>query len=380
MYLMKPLLYIVFIFTLYACIEPYEPDIEGYENLLVVDGLITNQAGPYQIRLTRSFPYKGGTEKLETEATVKVKDINNKEYIFEEITGGTYQNIDESFIGEIGNSYKLSIVTVEGNIYESDYEDLKKPIPIDTIYYQFKSNEYNDITGLQIFIDTHDDENKTWYYGWTYSETWEIRTPYILYYTAAASRPRRQVCYSNAVSNELLIGSSSNNTKDILKMQPVYFINYDNNRLRYTYSGLIKQYTLNEKSYTYLKELKKINEEGGTLYDASPASLNGNIHNITHSEEPVLGIFQVSGITEKRIFIKNEEVPLNGIIPTGFEDCENVLVPIGDTITIDSLLNKEFMVIMDTLSEPTRLEFASSIVCFDCIYSGSFIKPYFWPE
>lgn len=59
------------------------------------------------------------------------------------------------------------------------------------------------------------------------------------------------------------------------------------------------QYTIDENTYYYLKELKQYNEEVGTLYDAPPSPLYGNICNVNDENEPVQGIFNVGSGSQK---------------------------------------------------------------------------------
>ncbi len=44
---------IIFLFTVFlltTCIDPYTPNLSGYESLLVVDGQITNENSSYTVR------------------------------------------------------------------------------------------------------------------------------------------------------------------------------------------------------------------------------------------------------------------------------------------------------------------------------------------
>lgn len=37
-----------------ACRDEFMPDVDKYDNLLVVDGMITNEPGPYKIKISRT--------------------------------------------------------------------------------------------------------------------------------------------------------------------------------------------------------------------------------------------------------------------------------------------------------------------------------------
>jgi hypothetical protein len=371
-----PILLILFCMAITeSCIEPYAPDIGDYENLLIVDGLITNLKGPYEVTLARSFAYDGGLQRNVSGAAVKVIDNLNNEYVFDEISVGVYQNNDTSFIGIIGNEYKLSVITKDGSAYETEFQELKSSIIIDSVYYQYKPSSDGEVKGIQIYTDSHDPDNSTWYYGWTYEEAWEFKVPYV----QLKSQGTLQTCYKTNSSNELMIGTSENNASDQLKLHPLYYISYNNNRLRFKYCALLRQYSISKSVYKYLSELKKINEQGGSLYDAAPSALRGNVYNINDENETVLGMFQVSGVTEKVFFINGSDLRENGFIPHGFEYCERYVVEADDSVTIQDYLDGGMM-IMDRLTDPPRVEIVTGPLCFDCTLSGTLEKPDFWIE
>ena len=357
-----------------GCIEPYEPHIADYENLLVIDAMITNQEGPYTIRLNRSYSYDGNHSQNVRNAVITVRDNHDNEYNFREIYGGLYQNSDSSFRGKIGYSYMIHIETETGEIYESDFEELKEPIPIDSIYYQYEPVQETSLKGIQIYLNTHDPENETWYYAWTYKETWEFAAPLVSY-------KYPQTCFRDNSSLEFIIGSSIKNNKDELKRQPVYYVDYNSDRLRIKYSTLLQQYSLTEENYLYLSELKRINESGGTLYDAPPTSLSGNVFNINNPKEAVLGLFQVSGVSEKRLFIDNESLPDKGVIPKMPQDCDVIYILASDTIAIaEEISNGYFIAGYLGDGESAQVELINQYRCIDCRESGTAVKPDFWED
>ena len=146
---------------------------------------------------------------------------------------------------------------------------------------------------------------------------------------------------------------------------PIFYIDYNSTRLRFGYSGMVQQYSLSETVYKYLAELKKINESGGSLYDAAPSALRGNVVNVNDAKEAVLRVFKVSGISEKRFFVKESDLPHRGIIPDGFSSCDLLAVPLSDTVRLDSLLNVGWE-IMDTNFFPRYLNVVNYLECFDC--------------
>ena len=62
----------------------------------------------------------------------------------------------------------MHITTKNGKEYASDYSVVRTTPEIDSISW------LRDNGGVRIYINTHDDQNKTKYYRWSYSETWEF--------------------------------------------------------------------------------------------------------------------------------------------------------------------------------------------------------------
>lgn len=361
-----------------SCVAPFEPEIDKYDNVLVVEGLITNLPGSCKVKLSHTYPYNGRKFKTESGARVIITDNRGNETIFPETEVGEYVPASQNYAGIIGRQYKISIETAAGELFHSEFEEMKDPVEIGDIYFNYveKENGYN---GIQLYVDTFDPLNKSFYYSWDYKETWEFWVPYV---SRSVFLTEMKICYKNASSRKFLIESTKDYINDKVVGFPIIFIDNSTNRLSVKYSLLVTQYVLTENTYMFYKNLKNINENVGTLFDRTPIILVGNIRNTLHPEQPVLGNFQVSGASEKRIFIYKENLPSQLIIPTEYEHCETkVLSVINDSFLLDSLLNESWAV-MDTLTEPAEQDtffgLANSRSCFDCTTAGDIEMPNFW--
>ena len=362
-----------------GCTIPFEPEVDKYENLLVVEGLLTNMPGSCKVKLSHTYAYGGRKYKTEPGAQVKIIDDLGNETILIEKESGQYFPEDTNFAGIVGIKYKISIQTADGELYHSEFEELKQPVEIGDIYYSYV-DKGNGLNGLQLYLDTYDPLEKSFYYLWEYKETWEFWVPYV---PRSVFLPEMKICYKNAVSRRFLFESTKNYINDKVIGFPIIFIDNTTNRLSVKYSILVTQYIMTENTYLFYKNLRNINENVGTLFDRTPITLVGNIRNTNNPEKPVLGNFQVSGASEKRIFILASDLPPELVIPTEYEKCEARLYDAKrDKIQIDSLII-EGWAIMDTLvedldPEDTLFGVVNSRSCFDCKTAGDINMPVFW--
>jgi len=374
------LLAAVLIIVMHRCIYPFEPVIDKYENLLVVDGLLTNIPGNCFVKLSRTYKYDEKPDSVETGARVMIIDDLGIETQLKEFEAGVYLPEDTLFAGETGRIYRVQVTTLNGEILESTPEELKEPVDIEEIYFEYL-DKGNGIQGLQLYLDTYDSRKKSFYYSWDYEETWEISVPF---QSLSEYLPEMKICYRNSSSRKIFIQSTKEYSDDRIIKYPLFFVGNTTNRLMIKYSVLVRQYVLTEKTYEFFSDLKEINENTGTLFDRTPVILIGNMINKLYPDKPVLGNFQISGASELRIFINRDNLPPQMNVATEYEFCKADLVSKkNESFRLDSLLHTGWIV-MDTIYEPdkqdTLIGLANSRSCFDCTLNGDIVKPDFWDE
>ncbi|MBN2174971.1 MAG: DUF4249 family protein, partial [Bacteroidales bacterium] len=127
-----------------SCTEEYWPDLgEKYDELLVVEGMVTNAPGPYTIKLTQSTSIRYPREIPLTGYGVIISDNAGNSETLTETEEGTYTTAPGGIQGVVGRSYKLTIHGLNGTTYESGFEKLTPPVAIDTLYpvVEFRENE-----------------------------------------------------------------------------------------------------------------------------------------------------------------------------------------------------------------------------------------------
>lgn len=246
-----------------------------------------------------------------------------------------------------------------------------KPVPvIDSLYYEKmtlkpKDEEYVAQEGCQVYLNTYDPENKTKFYRWEYSETWEFRLPYNV--------PNR-VCWISANSDKINIRNTSVFAEDRVTRYPLNFISNQTDRLRVKYSIRVNQYALTEDEYLYWEKLQNVAEQVGGLYDITPAAIPSNIFCTNDPKENVLGYFSVSAETSKRIFIKDY---FSGVVNLYTNCATDTIIGTGP---IPNLGISVWVIFNDIDGAPPTRILTDTKGCADCSVRGTTVEPAFWKE
>ena len=317
---LKNIILIILLAVVFSrCTEIYNPVINTNTKALVVEGMITNEAGPFNIKLTTAVPFtldSVSNSRFVTGAKVLVIDKYTSRTTLSEVGRGNYM-LPTSFKSKIGNSYKLHIETTDGNIYESGFEVLLQPQIYDSIrgYYASQSymdqnNNYLSTDGGDIRVDlfgsapkaatpplSRFEANVTVQY--TYEEATTDTTTWHWFYfgwkkfdinTVENITDERSVAAGTVIKNHSIGFVPFGLTGYGLDMPPLTNINY--------YYLRFKQYTINTNSYNFYKGANNQLSSSGKLFDPVTAQLYGNMKCINNPSKIVLGLFEVSSVTQ----------------------------------------------------------------------------------
>jgi hypothetical protein len=365
--------------------EPYIPEISKYEDLLVVDGIITDGPGPYKVRLSRSFKYSDTEGFPEQQAVVLIRDDQANVATLLETAPGVYETTDQDFRGIIGRKYQLYVETSDQQKWGSEFVELKKIPEIERVYAEFgdRIGKKEVEEGFQIYVDTYDPDNQTRYYRYDFVETWEFVVPYPSYYIVQNSLLRFRTekvgnCWKTIASDEIIVTTSENMQSDLIKRFPVHFVSTGSNRLGIRYSILVRQYSLSREAYVYWEQIKAVNQELGTLFDKQPSQIRGNIYNLDEPEIPVIGFFEATSVDTARLFITRSEIPPETKMISEFARCMYDYLVIWKNNFLEYDKRGYCMVLDDFSSGPGGLGIVKPFECCDCNLTGSNIRPSFW--
>jgi hypothetical protein len=373
----------------YTCKKPYNPGVINSPNsYFVVEGVINNGSDSTIVKLSKT---------VNISSSIITSGVDNCTVQVEGEGGATYQLIPQGngyyvlpqLSLDVSKKYRLHIKTGDSKEYASDYVEVKKTPAIDSVGFQVKDNM------LQLYANTHDAANATRYYRWAYDETWRFHAKYqsnfIVDHQYGYINPRsaseaNYYCFAGDKSSTIVLGSSAKLSQDVIFQQPITTIASTSEKIEMRYSILLKQYALTKEAYQFWENLKKNTEQLGSIFDAQPSQLIGNIHNLKDANEPVIGFISVTNVQTKRVFIDNLDVP-NTWRTTYPYDCgppDSALYvnpKTGSNDVQSMIINGGAIPVQAITSQIKIIGFTySSVECTDCTIRGRVATPSFWIE
>jgi hypothetical protein len=377
----KNILYLFYLVLLLSnCVQEFNPPSQGYDNLLVIEAFLSDSEDPFEVKLSRSTPIDTSAFIPESGASVRLSSDSGEEYaLVESVDPGVYL-YNGPIHAQIGKSYQIHVGTRNGNQYESSMVTMRETPEIDSVSFRFEEQASASLKGVQIYIDTHDPANNTWYYRWEWDEAWMFQTPYDSYliWDNGQILPRDErinTCWKFGRSTSIDLSTTKNLSVDNISDYPLLYVSDQSDRLKLKYSINVKQYALSEESYNYWLELQKATESLGTLFDPQPTIVQGNIYNINDESDLVLGYFDASSVREKRIFITRGGLPPMRL-PNYYAVCTDSIVSRG---AIQEMEDQNWLLVSETTNEAGFPAYLMSYPwCIDCTLHGTNKRPDFW--
>lgn len=390
----KILILIAVIFT--GCKKAYNPPAISSDNsYLVVEGVINSGGDSTIIKLSRTVKLSATIAiNPEQNAQLVVQSDQNVSYYLTETTKGYY--VSSGLNLNSNSKYRLIIKTQNGEQYVSDYVPVLNSPPIDSVTYTVQNN------GVSILVNTHDPNNKTRYYRWDYNETWRFHSDFDSYFKSNGdtvlfrdfATDQIYTCWHTDTSSSIILNNSARLVNDIISSSPVGFIPSTSEKIVNEYCITLKQYALTSEAYSFWQNLQKNTEQLGSIFDAQPSQLSGNIHCTNNPALQVIGYVSVGTFSSQRKFIFNRNLP--AWLPPKTNDscyeqaCLYQFYAKGADIPqnqVDQFINYNKGAINPLI--PTRViqppgapkpigYFASTPLCVDCSLRGSRIQPSYW--
>lgn len=389
-----------------GCIEEIEKTSLSYEKLLVVDANISDEQKVHEVRLSYTSSLEGNLNdgsNAVSGARVWVEDNQGNQVDFPENEPGHYAS-PASFAAEAGKSYALFITTREGRDYQSGFEELVPAPEITNIYNRFTiepgDGDATSLPGIQFFIDSDDAAQSSQFFRYEWTDTHQIIVPYPKKYEAVRNslggweilEVDRDLseCYKERSFTELILATSTNTTTGQLREVPIKFSAASVFDVTTMYSIEVTQRAISSEAYSYYRKIELFNESNGTLFDKQQGIIIGNIVSVDDPNENVLGYFEVSGATSKRIFMQLNELDepaqaylnrpclSNGPISVegGTIDEFYAAEDADEGLRGSEIAKRSLYELFDIA--PSGEKVFGYRLCVDCTRSGSLGKPAYW--
>ena len=295
-----------------GCLEPYDaPEIFGEADMLVVDGFLNSSEGNVRVKLTRAAGLSSdGAFPAESSASVTLQDEDGSSYDLAEQSPGTYEL--SGIVVNLSSRYRLFIRTANSQEYASDFVSIKETPPIDSVTWRATDD------GVFVEVNSHDDDDNTRYYRWDFVETWQYHAAVASEWLVENKEPRYRkseeyiyMCWNTDLSTKILIGSTDRLERDVIDHFPLTFIHRDDKRISIKYSTLVKQRAISKEEYKFFEQLQQTTESIGSIFDPQPGQVTGNIHSISSTDAPPLGIFSAGNTQSKRMYIDFNNLPIH---------------------------------------------------------------------
>ena len=388
-----------------ACRKPYNPPaIALPPSILVVEGVITGSDSTF-ITLSRTVNLAAlNTNNPELHASVAVESNQSVTYPLTELGNGVYAcgplSLDNT------HQYRLTITTANSQLFASDYVSMLNAPPIDSVTFDTKGTLQSG-PGMNVYVNTHDPTNTIKYYRWEYQETWLFESQFGSNYysngdTVLVRNQQTQNitrCWDSDSSSTILLGSTAKLAKAVINKQLLTSVASSSEKVSNEYSILVKQYALTADAYTFYQNMKTNTEQLGSIFDAQPSQINGNLHCVNNPSQAVIGYVSVGTVTTQRIFISSRVLPGWQVTydPPGCVLAFNPKQPCcyynfvnnngSVTNQVNAYINylighdQEPLIPIDAIG-PVNLPplgyTATTRACADCTLRGTNVQPSFW--
>jgi hypothetical protein len=258
--------------VLSSCQDVVDLDLPEGEEFLVVEGWITNENRPHEVKLTTTAAYFDDADPAPvTGAGVFIRDDQGMERLLEETSPGIYTYPDS---GVVGRSYQLEIVLDNGERFLSSFEKLYDPVPILDIYWQLSEDEPDEENGenpddiYDVLIEAFEPAGMGDHYRWR-----EI-----------LNGVEQQEPFDIFVTNDEFVDGN-----------PIPEFNVTEELYSQFDTVTIIQERISEDAYEFFSLLQSQTAFVGGPFDPPPSPIRGNIRNVSDPDDLALGFFGAAG-------------------------------------------------------------------------------------
>ncbi len=317
-----------------SCVDRINIEVpDSYTSQLIVDGVITDEPGPYTVTLSLSSRIEGFLpfRKLVSAAKVTLFDNVGNSDVLQEIEQGTYQTKPDGIRGTVGREYYIKIELQDGKVYESLPDKMTPAGNVDSIYYELESFQPVDGPtryGFRIYADAQGVPNGDNLFRWKHTGTFVIQTQPELHRSPANCemdiRPCAYVgpynectcctCWVNQYDEKPYVSDNQLITVGKFKRIEAGFVSIEYYPFQIKYRMEVKQMSLSRVAFDYWRTLQTQKEGANSLFQPPTGKTRTNIFQKNGSNE-AQGLFYASAVKLKQLYLTNADIPVTLAVP-----------------------------------------------------------------
>jgi len=325
---------------LVACVERYDAPTVQAEPRIIVDALLSDQPGPHEVRLFLSSTLDADLTEPSwiTGAAVSITDGTGGVERLTEVSDGVYQT-SSTYLGVVGQRYKLTVVGKEGEKLESGFIEMKPAGEITALYYEYVQNAINaqdpslPQNAVNLYLDGRGADGGTNLLRWRWRGTYQILTRpelrtkrdpdgnvipdpipcsgYIVDNRGKLLSTAPCVCCDCWPTEYSLNAnvSNSNTVRSIFNRIYLGQLPVDQWRFFIKYHLEVEQLSMTDDVYNFCK-LVQAQQQGGTnIFQPNVVKVKGNITAISGTRQ-AFGVFSVSSVARATLEIRRTDLPV----------------------------------------------------------------------
>jgi hypothetical protein len=334
-----------------ACIDRIDLDIGNPSTEVTIVGYISDQPGPYEVRVTNVFDIDS---KQSTKVGLRVKlielsdNVGNKEELSYQ-GDGIYLTSANGMQGIPGGVYKLKIEFFDGRVYESIPDTILSTGIVDSVYHTYRE-EMNPAGvpsyGYDIYFNASKGLSPSSRFLWKATSTYQVDTNPELNRRKCDSPPppcsspnQNCGCPAPLPCSGYVLRPGTNTELDYIKpceccscwvniynSVPIlsdgqyvqngqYFsvmANYvpiTKYTFMYKVRNEISQFSLTNNSYNFWKAIRDQKEANGSLFEPVSGKIPINFIQLKGFESTARGLFYATSISSNNVYIDKSEIP-----------------------------------------------------------------------
>ena len=265
-----------------SCTDTVDLDLDDAEKILVVEGAMTNLDTTHWVKLSYTQNVFQNSEVDYTIESGALVTLYENELLIDTMEFNLIENrFETEYIGVVGNTYGIRIVTEDGTRYFSETEELVQPVPIDTIWSTYEKGNGFEEDSYKIYIETHEPAGKGDNYQWK------------KYVNGFFQDDPEEML----MAPDDLVDGNQINDWDIYFMEDEDFDAFlTTSTTQNVVHVRIEQASISKNYREYLQIIFEQTTRSGSLFSPPPAEIRGNIRKDVDGLVRAQGYFYTAGI------------------------------------------------------------------------------------